>query len=187
MQFGLDGAICLPVLRVCNVLGQTVFFFLFRKRRRFSELWHSFWTAPRGRLWCLYHRTVFHLHGRLPRYSLYMFLSNAWRSRVVLTISHFPGILGRGPSRRRLGWRSGRTLGGSTDSHLCCGSWPMWVLSTLADPYCWFKYVFAWTFRLCLLWLYVILRFFSPLGSFLSPPKIHVSARSKLVEPFFNK
>ncbi|KAF5918381.1 hypothetical protein HPG69_011822 [Diceros bicornis minor] len=25
------------------------------------------------------------------------------------------------------------------------------------------------------------------LGSFLSPPKIHVSARSKLIEPFFNK
>lgn len=52
-----------------------VFFFLFRKCRRLSKLWHGFWTAPRGRLWCLYHRTVFHLHGQLPRYTLYLSLS----------------------------------------------------------------------------------------------------------------
>lgn len=47
-------------------------FFLFRKRRRLSKLQHSFWAAPWGRVWCLHHRTLLHLHGKLPRYLRYV-------------------------------------------------------------------------------------------------------------------
>lgn len=65
-------------------------FFLFRKCRRFSKLWHGFRTAPRGRLWCLHHRTVLHLHGQLSRYSLFLLLSNSLWSRGDLTCLLFP-------------------------------------------------------------------------------------------------
>lgn len=60
---------------VATLGERLLFLFLFRKCRRLSSCDTASEQLHRDRLWCLYHRTVFHLHGQLPRYTLYLSLS----------------------------------------------------------------------------------------------------------------
>lgn len=64
---------------------------------------------------------------------------------------------------------------------LDCASFP-WLISWV--PMVSFPNLLPGAVRSCLLHTEFILH---SSGSFLSPPKNHVSARSKLIEPFFNK
>ena len=127
-----------------------VFFFLFRKCRRLSKLWHGFWTAPRGRLWCLYHRTVFHLHGQLPRYTLYLSLSThmVQRGSSLSTLSlGSTHPVGSGRVLREEGEGVGRGMGSAQEepSAAYLGLWCLVHVNTyftLAEPYCWFQGIF---------------------------------------------
>lgn len=42
-------------------------FLLLRNRRGIPQLWRGQGTAPRGRVWCLHHRPLFHLNDQLSR------------------------------------------------------------------------------------------------------------------------
>lgn len=108
----------------------------------------------------------------------------------ISPVSSFPGIhsweVGGfcGQSAGKVGAEGlERTQEWSITPYLCCGTRPIRVPFTRAEPCCWFKYIF----QALSAWPCIMFCFFSSLGSFLSPPKIHVSARSKLIEPFFNK
>ena len=185
---GFGRAACLPVFMICDELGKTVIsFFSLESAEGFPR------TAPRGRLWCLYHRTVFHLHGQLPRYTLYLSLSTHHGPEGIFPVYPFPGI--HSPSRKWEGFEGGggggweRGWGVHRKNHQTltwgCGPWSTWALIVpLQNHTVDFRIFFS---GFVFPWLYVIFCFFSLLGSFLSPPKSHVSARSKLIEPFFNK
>ena len=113
--------------------------------------------------------------------------------RGIFPVYPFPGI--HSPSRKWEGveggggggWEGGWGVHRKNHQTLTwgCGAWSTWALilplqNHTVDCRIFFSgFVFPW--------LYVIFCFFSSLGSFLSPPKSHVSARSKLIEPFFNK